>query len=161
MRTTLKRIAFYVSLVTLSLFIVACGSSGGGNNNNNNSTNTNTSSPESVARTVFTSLVKFDFESVIPHVCPERREEFSQQFAELTPLLAEQAEAISQLDIDLSNVTYTVNNLTDTSADVLLSGNVTITEGGETLTQDVGTTQNEPLRMTKVDDVWYICSEVL
>lgn len=159
MRMTLKRLILVISFALLSILVVACNGKDGGNGNTNNPTTS--SSPESVARVVFNALVNFEFDSVLPHVCPERREEFKQQFDELAPLIASQAEAIAKLNIDLSNVTFTVNNQTDTTAEVVITGQVTVNDGTTTFNEEVNTTDNEPMRFSKIENTWYICSDVL
>jgi hypothetical protein len=153
MKTTLKRFMFYAGLGVLSILIVACGS--------NNSGGSTTNSPESVTRDVFTSMVKFDFDSVLPNICPERRQEFEQQFAELAPMLEDQRATIAGLDIDISNATFTVQNQTDTTADVNVTGQAIISDGTTTLNQDIATTENEPFRLVKIDNRWYVCGGAL
>jgi len=158
MTTTLKRLAFYISLAVLSIVIVACNGGGdGGGNSNNNGTN----SPESVARSVFSAIVKFDLEAIAPHVCPERRAEFQQQFDALAPMLQEQAATIAQVDVDISNVTFNVQNQTDTTAEVRVSGEATVSDGENVITQEINATDYQPLQLVKVDNTWYICSDIL
>ena len=135
-----------VYLLILTVLLAACG--GTPSNNNNQSTG---DGPDVAARNWFTAYFNADVDAVVAVTCAAQAD-----------AIREGAEALAGVaaaaEYDLSGVTFSVTEQTDTTATVSASGNISVTAAGQTVEQDIGASGVQPvITLVREDNAWKVC----
>jgi len=132
------------ALVVMSMLIAACGGDGGTGGGGASG-----DSPDAAARNWFTAYFNGDVEAVGNLTCAAQRD-----------AMVQGAEAIGavEAEYDLSGLSFSVTEQTDTTAVVTGSGSVRVTAAGQTVEQPVDQSGVPPtLNLVREDNAWKVC----
>ncbi len=137
----------WLLLLCLTVVLAACAS--GGTPDDGNTSGTTGDSPDTVARTWFNALMSGSSADAAAVTCNAERAAFESGAGEVE----------IPGEIDLSGVTFTVSEQTDTTAVVTMSGNMGITVSGQTVQQDIAASGVPPtVNLVREDNAWRVCS---
>jgi hypothetical protein len=134
---TMLRFGQVLMLSLLVLVLAACGGGGGASG-----------SPEDAAKGFMESFAALDAERAAGFLCEAQAEQADQ--------LTEGFEGTEGITIDVTGLTYTASNVTDTTATVTIGGNMVVSAAGQSQEMPVDTLFPE-FPVVVENGAWKIC----